>query len=322
MKLKQPFLKLPIRFCADTLAAEIRALPPSAWEPHPQRFAGNEAVPLISRGGGINNDLQGAMAPTEHLQRCPYTMEVMGSLGAVLGRSRLMGLGAGADVPPHIDIHYYWRTHLRVHIPIVTNPHVQFVCGDETAHMAAGECWLLDTFRRHGVKNGGSEQRVHLVIDSVGGERLWDLIDAAERSDGEEAELVPPGRRLEGPLPFEQFNCPKVMSPWEIEGHLAFLKSEVVPDAKLDRVAARLDKFVAGWRAAWTRFADSDQGLETYRGLIASVRQDLQGIGGDHLRLENGRLLYFVLDAFLFANAIAQPVTPQVWAPPPQRMAR
>lgn len=44
MRIERPLLKLPIRFCADTLAREMAALPPAAWMPHPQKFDGNIAV--------------------------------------------------------------------------------------------------------------------------------------------------------------------------------------------------------------------------------------------------------------------------------------
>ena len=43
MRLSKPLLQLPIRFDAERLAAEVNALPPSAWLPHPTGFVGNEA---------------------------------------------------------------------------------------------------------------------------------------------------------------------------------------------------------------------------------------------------------------------------------------
>jgi len=61
MKLKQPFVKLPLRFSAERLAAEVRALPPSAWTPHPQGFVGNEAVPLVSPNGEMTNAFDGSV---------------------------------------------------------------------------------------------------------------------------------------------------------------------------------------------------------------------------------------------------------------------
>src|SRR5919112_4063897 len=121
MRLQNPLIRLPVDFCSESLAAEVNALPESAWTPHPNGFPGNEAVRLVTPGGRDNDGLQGAMAPTPYLLACSYIMEIMAELGAVWGRSRLMGLGPGAKVPAHVDINYYWRTHVRIHIPITTN---------------------------------------------------------------------------------------------------------------------------------------------------------------------------------------------------------
>ena len=70
MKLDVPLLKLPRQYCAETLAAEVAALPRSAWIAHPGKLAGNDAVPLITPGGVITNGFAGPMAPTEHLLAC------------------------------------------------------------------------------------------------------------------------------------------------------------------------------------------------------------------------------------------------------------
>jgi len=70
MRLNQPFLKLPIQFDGEALAAEVRALPPSAWTPHPTGFVGNEAVRLVSPGGEPTDELEGPMGPAEQLGRC------------------------------------------------------------------------------------------------------------------------------------------------------------------------------------------------------------------------------------------------------------
>ena len=310
MQLNQPFLKLPIKLCGDTLAAEVRALPKSAWEPHPQRFAGNEALPLITPCGQISNGFSGPMAPTEYLQHCPYIMEIMAEIGATWGRSRLMGLGPKANVPPHIDIHYYWRTHFRLHIPVITNPDVVFNCGDETLHMKTGECWVLDTFRRHGVENRGSDQRIHLVLDTVGGERLWELMAAAEAGDASVRRLEP-GQGKPSELAFEQINLPKVMSPWEIRCHLAVIGQEMVDAPDAAKVAARLEKFTVAWAAAWARFGESDAGAPTYRDLIAQARADLRNLGADRILLSNGRTLLLVVETLVLANAIAGPAIPE-----------
>src|SRR5687767_2551999 len=203
MRLKQPFLKLPIRFDADALAAEARALPASAWTPHPTGFVGNEAVRLVTPGGEDSDAIEGPMAATESLNRCDYVRQIMAEIGGVWGRSRFMGLAPGREVPPHIDINYYWRTHLRIHIPVITNPGVLFTCGDETVHMAAGECWLFDSFLTHDVQNKGDAQRIHLVLDTVGGGIVPKLMEAAEAGEAE-ARLFAPGQGSSDGLAFEK----------------------------------------------------------------------------------------------------------------------
>jgi hypothetical protein len=306
MRLNQPFVKLPLRFDADALEAEVRALPASAWVPHATGFPGNEAVRLVTPAGRPTDEFEGPMAPTENLARCPYVRQAMAELDGVWGRSRLMGLGAGAEVPVHVDSHYHWRTHLRIHVPIITNRQVEFTCGDETVHMAPGECWVFDSFRWHEVHNRGSERRVHLVLDTVVTEHLWDLIDAAQSGVAGEAKRLRPGGRSGDELKFEQINAPKVMSPWEIRCHLAFLAEQVEPHSGLEGVLKRLDKFADAWAALWARFGASDEGVPEFRQLAARSRADIEALGGKAIRLRNELDLSFVLDQLIFTMAVAE----------------
>ena len=321
MDLTQALLKLPVEFSADALAAEVAALPQSAWEPHPTGFVGNDAVRLVSPGGEPTDALRGTMAATEHLLRSPYLMEVMGWLGGTWGRSRLMGLGVGAEVPPHVDCHYYWRTHLRIHIPVITNLGVEFTCGEETVHMKPGECWVFDSFRRHEVHNRGTEKRVHLVLDTVGSARLWDLIDAAQ-SGVTEATAVNPGIGQQ-PLVFETLNAPKVMSPWEMQVHLEFIGSQLGPaEAAASAVMRRMSKFVTEWTALWVQYETRDEGLPAYRSLSASVQHDLAALRGEGIRLINNTPLYFAMQQLIFLNAIERPPAHQLRAATHQSAAR
>ena len=303
MRLTHPLLQLPIRFDAEALADEVRALPASAWDPHPTGFAGNEAVRLVTPHGLLTDAIEGPMAPTEHLRRCPAIMAVMAELGGVWGRSRLMALAPGAEVPAHVDAHYYWRTHLRIHVPVITNPAVIFTCGDSRVHMKAGECWVFDSFRWHDVQNKGTERRIHLVLDTVGGDRILQLLDAAE------AGTMPPSSERQA-LVFERINAPEVMSPWEIRCHLAFLADEAVPDPLLEPVLRRLDRFVDSWAAAWARFGTDEQGLPAYRSLIEAAKRDLLALGGARLLLKNELQLLLVLDQLVFQMAMAPPAEP------------
>lgn len=304
--LKQPFLKLPIRFDAEALAYEVRSLPAQAWTPHPTGYVGNEAVRLITPFGKATDDIEGPMAPTEWLERCDYIQQAMAAIGAVWGRSRLMGLAAGREVPEHIDINYYWRTHLRIHIPVITNPGVEFTCGNETVHMAPGECWIFDSFRWHNVQNKGAEQRIHLVIDTVGGGRLPELMSGAETGNVEPA-FVKPQVGASQELLFENVNSPAIMSPWEMRCHLAFIREQSGTKPEVVRALDRMDQFTAAWAAAWARFGDRDEGSQTYSRLLEQARADLDALGAPRIGMPNELILGNVLDELIFRMAIGRP---------------
>lgn len=313
MRLSKPLLQLPIRFDAEKLAAEVNALPPSAWMPHPGGFAGNEAVPLVSPGGELTDDLEGPMGSTEHLKRCPYIMDLMAELDGVWGRSRLMGLAPGAVVPVHIDVHYYWRTHLRIHIPVITNPGVLFTCNDETVNMKAGECWVFDSFSLHYVQNKGAERRVHLVLDTVGGEKLWDLVEAASAGaePGPDVWEGPPAGTTRKPLAYEQINRPKIMSPWEMRRHVDYVLDHAPPEEQNGPVAKQLDRFITAWHAAWAQFGTSDEGLPTYHALIEGMRGELKAANAHEIVLRNKQGLAFVIDALVLWNAVSPVPVPR-----------
>ena len=305
MRFARDILQLPVRFDPEALAAEVAALPASAWVPHPMGFEGNDAVPLVSVGGGLNNEFAGPMAATEHLKRMPYVAGLMGELGGVWGRSRLMGLGAGAVVPQHVDIHYYWRTHIRIHVPIVTNPGVRFFCGEDVVHMQPGEAWVFDSFRVHEVRNEGSEKRVHLVLDTVGGSRIWELIEAANRGTAVPAEPWKP-ETSPAPLRFERMNQPRLMSPWEVRCHVDYLL-ENLADEPGEPLLKAIDRFVFTWQAAWTEHGDSEATRPAYRQLLHAVREELTALGATQVKLNNGAPLYRALDALIFSGAVAAP---------------
>lgn len=304
MYFDKPFLKLPIRFDAQALASEVRALPASAWVPHPTGFVGNEAVRLVTADGGPNDDMKGEMKPTENLRACDYVGQIMAELGGVWGRSRLMGLGAGGQVPLHVDSHVYWRTHLRIHIPVITNPAVIFTCGPESVHMAPGECWLFDSFRWHRVQNESSEQRVHLVLDSVGGTRLWDLIERADDSHAL-VETLAPGERSSEALLFERVNSAAIMSPWEVRTHVAFLLGHAAaPHPKRPAVVRRLNRFMDDWTVVWAQFGPDKAGVSTYRPVLDAVQEDLAALGSAEIELRNRMTLKTALTDMIFANIL------------------
>ncbi len=306
MRLPEPLLRLPIAFDVETLAAEVNALPTTAWTPHPDNIPGNAAVRLITPGGEMTEGTQGRMGPTPYLHACPYVMSVLGAIGAVWGRTRLMRLAPGASVPPHVDTNFYWRKHVRIHVPIVTNSDVVFTCDGRSAHMGAGECWVFDTFSRHGVVNGGTAARVHLVADTVGDERLWDLIDRADIGIGDKnnslGQTISPQRQgRTTQLQFERGEPANVMSPWELKYHIGFIAERARPAPALAKVMARLERFSAAWTGTWAQSSTDKDALASFGQHIVALDCDLVQIatGGD-IQLRNGLPLYRQVAELLF----------------------
>lgn len=305
MKLPVPFVQLPLRYDAGVLAAEIAALGEGVWRDHPQKFPGNSMLPLLAAGGDpANESFVGTMEPTPELRRCPYLMQAMASFGAVLGRTRLMRLAGQAEVTAHVDEGYYWVERVRIHVPIVTQPTVRFVCGGETVNMAAGECWIFDTWREHNVFNDASEHRIHLVADSVGGAEFWSLVERgrphAAALPGWSPRLVPPSPDPVE-LECERYNVPLVMTPWELQVHVQGLTAELAepqaPDVPQLRMAcARLFR---AWRGLWARFGDSGEGGAEYRHALQRFMDELPE-GAMRKTLRNGSLwLHAVTSAAL-----------------------
>ena len=284
MRLVKPFIRLPYRFDAARLAAEADALDRTAWMPHPTGLPGNSAVALISSGGGDNDSFEGAKAPTPHLGRCPYIRQVMAGFGEVLSRSRLMRLDGYSEVSLHVDFNYHWYSRVRIHIPVVTNRTVMFECGQERIHMAAGECWIFDSWRRHRVVNESSETRIHLVIDTSGSSRFWDLVATVADADpgeiGANATFVPFEPAKPAPLQVERFANANVMAPGEctalVEDLIADFSANASNDANLVATYTRLLRgFAYDWREIWLVHGDGPEGIPAYRSLIAKARQGL-----------------------------------------------
>nr|HMS43742.1 aspartyl/asparaginyl beta-hydroxylase domain-containing protein [Pyrinomonadaceae bacterium] len=56
---------------------------------------------------------------------------------------------------------------IRIHIPVLTNPQVEFILDDQKVEMQEGEAWYLNFNLFHTVRNEGTTDRIHLVIDCV-----------------------------------------------------------------------------------------------------------------------------------------------------------
>ena len=168
-------LKLPFSFDPKLLAEALANLG-SKWTPHyvPENYSGDwSAIPLRAPRGEtrpvrmIHSDpTQKTFADTTDLQLSPYFREVLSSFQSTILATRLMRLTPGSVVKEHTDVGLRFEEGLaRVHIPILTNPDVEFYLNGSRVVLTAGSCWYLRLSDPHRVANRGKSDRVHLVVD-------------------------------------------------------------------------------------------------------------------------------------------------------------
>ncbi|MFN2606685.1 MAG: aspartyl/asparaginyl beta-hydroxylase domain-containing protein [Acidimicrobiales bacterium] len=166
---------LPLGFDAKALAAEARALPRGAWEPHFNTacYEGDwSGVALRApAGAGAANALYpdptaSAWADTDALRACPRIAAALAAFRCPLLSVRLLRLGPGATIKEHRDYRLGFADgEVRLHVPLTTGPDVHFVLAGTPVPMRAGECWYLDLNLPHRVANRGAGARVNLVVD-------------------------------------------------------------------------------------------------------------------------------------------------------------
>lgn len=254
MKLAKPFYQLPVLFDVARLQAEVGALPTGAWVPHPDRVPGNSAARLITAGGEETDSVHGQMLPTAWLEAMPYLRQALAGFGVVWSRSRLMRLAPGTGVPEHADINYHWHTRVRLHIPVFTRPEVRFHCDGQSVHMAEGEAWIFDNWRRHHVENGSEVERIHLVADTTGTAGFWRFAcgDAPSRDQWPTVAWNPD---LRPQLLTECDQRAPVMPAAEVQlltddlcAELVATPETVGTDGRIQRFGLLMNSFVQDWR--------------------------------------------------------------------------
>lgn len=278
MRLPKPFYRLPLRFDFERLRAEAAALPAQAWVKHPNDLKGNSAARLISVDGGENDDVNGRMQATAHLQQSPYIRQILASFGVVWSRSRLLRLAPGATVPEHADINYHWFTRVRLHIPIVTRPEVRFFCDDQVVHMAAGEAWVFDNWRSHRVENFAPDERIHLVADTSGSAAFWQLVAQSDNPAAQVRNVPYVEGRQATPLT-ERARLAAVMTPAEVDFLILDLRSELAAEEgladarmRLVRYHGLLDAMCKDWRQLYALYGDEPRGWSEFVRLRDHVR--------------------------------------------------
>ncbi len=166
-------VKLPLSFEPDALRSDLSHIAPDDWVPHfnTHYYSGDwSALPLRSIGGAVRqiypDPTRTDFADTPILDRCPNLRAALDRFACPLLSVRLLKIAPGTEIREHRDYNLgYEDGEIRVHVPILTNPDVEFVLAGERVVMAEGESWYLNFNLPHRVANRGQTDRVHLVVD-------------------------------------------------------------------------------------------------------------------------------------------------------------
>lgn len=111
---------------------------------------------------------EGSYQDTPLLEQLPYMRTVIEGIPGEKESIRLMALYPGAEIKPHKDLGCAYADGVyRIHIPIYTDPAVEFYLDGERVVMEEGSCWYLDFSKTHQIINRSEQVRVHLVIDGI-----------------------------------------------------------------------------------------------------------------------------------------------------------
>ena len=122
------------------------------------------------------------IADTPLLARCPAIAAGLGRFECPLRAVRLLRLAPGAVIREHRDDDLRFEAgEARLHVPLATDPAVEFYVDGARVAMEPGECWYLDLSRPHRVSNRGSSPRIHLVVDCQVNDWLAAQVAAGDR---------------------------------------------------------------------------------------------------------------------------------------------
>ncbi len=184
-------IQLALKFDTTRLQGDLQYVQANDWIQHyrTSHYQGDWGiVPLRAVHGHPscihsvpNSSEQDMYAATPILERCPYYQEVLSYFQCRLSSVRLMRLAAGASILEHTDdMGEDERAELRIHIPVQTNPAIDFFINHQRIPMQVGEMWFGDFRLPHSVDNKSTEDRIHLVVDCVVNEWLLEQVRQAE----------------------------------------------------------------------------------------------------------------------------------------------
>lgn len=192
-------VRLPLAFDPDRLRADLaRVEAGTTWVSHfvRQNYDGDwSAIALRCMAGETHpirmiysDPVRIDYVATPFLEACPYFQSVLAAFECPLTSVRLMKLAPGSVIKEHTDLDLCAEDgKARIHVPIASNPAVEFKVNGVPVPMAPGEAWYLRLSDPHTVANRGDTDRVHLVIDARMNDWLAEQMSLALATEGASA---------------------------------------------------------------------------------------------------------------------------------------
>ncbi|HEX8088948.1 MAG TPA: aspartyl/asparaginyl beta-hydroxylase domain-containing protein [Blastocatellia bacterium] len=208
--------KLPMTFDPERLKQDLDQISPGEWSPHFNTgyYEGEWSGVALRSVGGLASQLYPdpaapkPFADTPVLARCAHIQSALASFKCALESVRLLKLSAGSRIREHKDHKLSLEDGVaRIHVPIVTDPRVEFYVDSRRLVMNEGECWYINFNLPHRVYNHSDADRVHLVVDCIVNDWLRLMIPAGDERGGQQAPDAATGARESGAFKesFERF---------------------------------------------------------------------------------------------------------------------
>ncbi len=190
------FFQLPFVFDPAQLRQDLAYCLSHAWMNHfnGRDYDGSWTSLSLRSASGLETDIMAhddqsnGYRNTAMLAQCPYFGEVLSRFEVELQAVRLLSLAPGSVIRQHTDPHLgYEYGCFRLHIPLQTGSHVQFRVDGTNLLMQPGECWYANFNLPHSVRNNGSTDRIHLVIDGLRNDWSDELFGRVGYDFGEES---------------------------------------------------------------------------------------------------------------------------------------
>lgn len=242
---------------------------------------------------------------TEALRELPYLSEILSAWDIPIGESRISLLETGASVEEHVDVEFYWKHRLRIHIVVQSNPDATFGCDGHVLHLPEGQVWVSNNWAPHWIANRGITDRIHVVIDTVGSPLVWQWIADGWSSDQNIPCPSTDSLPLFVPFPssqsirLEQSTWGRVRTPSEVQE----MVSDIIADATSTslKIQHSLQCFVQDWRWLYHHYGDSQR--QQYLTLVHRLLDDLPEI-----IMPNGVRTHQIISRQIGASLLISPI--------------